>query len=586
MTRSIVILYGSETGNSQDLAYLLARKCERLRFQTVVCSLDDFDLKKLLDIKILIIICSTTGQGELPRNARSFWKFMLRKKLPLDLLEHLYFTTFGLGDSSYPQFNYAAKKIHRRLLQLGAIEISNRAESDEQAPDGIEGFYMEWEKVLISNLNQKFPLPENLKEIPISELLPARNSLTIHTTKFKKLIDTKDSLNRSDNTLITGQILHNERMTSDDHFQDVRNVLIKSNSDLQLHYKPGDTVALYPSNDPRDVQTLLDSQGWDNIADFPLSIQGDLPKVEGGLLQKLTLRSLITYHLDIVSIPKRSFFLNAWYFASDEREREKLLEFSKIEGTQELYDYANRPRRSILETILEFFSLKIPVDYILEIFPILKPRLFSISSKPNDSTVELTVAIVEYKTMLRKIRRGICTRWLKKLKAGDNLVFHIREQNLQIGKPSVNVPLIMIAPGTGIAPIKSLIETKIQTNPNIELYLFTGNRYHDKDFLYGELWNSLLHEGKLTKLFSSFSREGKGGYVQEILYKEKALLNDLISNRNAIIYLCGSSGKMPNQVRITFTTIFEECNEDVDNEKANQMLLEMENQGRYIQETW
>jgi len=570
---SITILYGSETGNSQEFAQVLGRKCLYLSLNTVVSSLDNFDLKRLLDVKLLVVICSTTGQGDIPRNGKKFWKFMLKKGLPSDLLSHLSFTTFGLGDSSYAKFNYAIRKIHKRLIQLGAHEFSDRAESDEQSPEGNEGYYAEWERRLLEKIKKL-----SHHEIDPNTLLPPMNGIVPQTSKFKKITDNvkEVALTRSD--LITGIIGANERITSPDHFQDVRRLVIKDPSN-SLEYKPGDTVALYPSNDPKDVESLIEDQDWQNIADFPLIIDGPTPTIEGGLVKKLTLRSLLTHHLDIMSIPRRSFFMIAHHFSTDEREREKLYEFSLIENIDALYDYANRPRRSILETILEFHSLHIPVQYVFDLIPTIKPRLFSISSNPSPSTVELTVAIVEYRTIIKRLRKGVCTRWVKELEENDRIKFSIHPNNVKFSSG----PLIMVAPGTGIAPVKSIIEQRLELGLQ-DMYLFTGNRFHDKDFLYGDLWESLASKSQL-QLFPSFSRDEKKSYVQDTLYAQSNLIFDLIYNKNATFYLCGSSGKMPIQVRITIETILED-HLGISNEESKSLCLELENKGRYIQETW
>ncbi|ODQ59409.1 hypothetical protein WICANDRAFT_63904 [Wickerhamomyces anomalus NRRL Y-366-8] len=586
MDRSIAVLYGSETGNAQDFAETLTRRLELLHFKVHLSSLDEFDLKNLLSVRILIVLCSTTGQGEFPKNSRKFWKFMLKKKLPNDLLNHLYFTTFGLGDSSYPKFNWAIKKLHNRLLQLGGVEFSKRAESDEQSSQGADGYYIEFQNLLVQNLNGKFPLPEGLEPISEDELLPPKFKLSIDLKKPKRKTDTNSkeiALTRTDSTLKAGTVVLNKRITSDDHFQDVRHFRIQDD-DEQLDYSPGDTMALYPTNDSREVDALIEIQNWTDIADRRVIIENDhLPIIDGGLIKTPTLRSLITHHLDLKAIPRRSFFALLWHFASDEREREKLQEFSSYKDPEELYNYANRPRRSILETIQEFFSVKIPIEYLLDLFPIIKPRLFSISSPPSSDKVDLTVAVVQYKTMIRRIRKGLCTSWLKTLNEGDKVIYKIDKNNLKF--PGPEVPIIMIAPGTGVAPMRSLIHQRVfdfKANKN-NLYLFFGNRLHDKDFLYGEEWNELVEQERLT-LFTAFSRES-GGYVQDQLYLQAELVAELLTHGNAVIYVCGSSGKMPNQVRLTFETILEET-KGLTKEQSKQYLLELETNNRYLQETW
>ncbi len=588
MSRQLVILYASETGNSQDYAYTLSKKCEQQRFQVEVSSLDDYDLKNIISDTLIFFLISTTGQGDFPRNGRKFWKFMLRKKLPNDLLSNLKFTTFGLGDSSYPKYNWAIRKFHKRLLQLGAKQFCGRGEGDEQSPEGIDGHYTQWEQLVLASLSSLWPLPDGIEPISDDELMLPKNPVIVNLNKLKR--DTEHNIKKisiSRPTANIASIKENKRITADNHFQDVRHLILESEDTLD--YEPGDTIALMPSNDPKEVQFLISSQGWDDIADRQIVIEGKLPSIEGGLIKPLTLRSFITHHLDIYSIPRRSFFSLFWHFAKDEREREKLKELSTMEGSEDLYDYCNRPRRSILEVITEFFSAKIPVEYLFDLIPILKPRLFSIASSPDPFKVELCIAIVQYRTVIKKIRRGACTKWITTLNEGDRIPFKLIKSPLKI-KDKKNVPLIMIAPGTGVAPIRSLIKTisessnSITTNESNKI-LFFGCRFKEKDFLFKDEWKELVEQHKL-KLIAAFSREG-GGYVQGQLYNraEELSIADLIVNKEAVIYICGSSGAMPKQVRITLQTILKETQEWND-EKTNQYLIEMENKHRYIQETW
>lgn len=575
----VTILYGSETGNAQDYAHYLARKLRYNSLRPAVASLDSYPLKNLVtEAEILIVICSTTGQGELPRNAKNFLRFLLKKKLPSDLLAHLQFTTFGLGDLSYPKFNYAIKKIHTRLLQLGGTELCGRCESDEQSPEGIDGYYAEWETTLISALHKKYP---DLYTVDEQVLLQPEYRVEIENSGD---VVAPPDLELSRKGLSVGKVTKNERLTSEDHFQDVRHLVIESEE--AMSYAPGDTLALYPPNDDRSVQLLLELQPQLlSMADKPLSIVV-APEVEGGLIDPkyLTLRTLLKYHLDIMAIPRRSFFSLLHHFVDGssedgQREKEKLFEFSKLEESEDLYDYANRPRRLILETVLEFEkNLTIPVEYVLDLFPTIKVRLFSIASKPSPTSVELVVGIVEYKTILRRIRRGLCTKWIKLLTPGDGLVFSIHQSNLRFLLPSTpNPPILMIAPGTGVAPMKSLIEDAAGSQ---ELYLFYGCRFKNKDYLFGDLWESL---GKDLHMHACFSRDpGTVKYVQDGLTRELELVADLILNKNAVVFLCGLSGNMPRQVRITLAEIIKGAGHS----DADGYLLAMENNGRYIQETW
>lgn len=588
---SVTILYGSETGNAHDYAQYLSRRLQYYQLQPTLAALDDYPLKQLVTKTLfLIILCSTTGQGELPRRAKRFLRFLLRKKLPSDLLNHLKITTFGLGDSSYPKFNYAIKKLHARLLQLGCEELLPRCEADEQSPEGIDGFYTEWETALVAALKNHFP---ELVTLDDNVLLPPEYPISVDE-KAPVIVtsgqDERIALTRTAGELSVATVAANSRITAEDHFQDVRHVIFEAED---LTYAPGDTLALYPVNDKRNVELLFELQPhWLPLADQPLLVE-KLPVVEGGYIsnETLTLRSLITHHLDIMAIPRRLFFMVLWHFVDEStedgaREKEKLREFSRFEESEDLYNYANRPRRLILETIMEFEkNLRIPVEYVLDLFPVIKPRLFLIASRPSATLVELVVAVVEYKTILRRIRRGLCTKWLKSLQKGDKVLYFVHKSNLSFAlADGSEPPIIMVAPGTGVAPMKSLIEQQVLSRGQ-DLHLFFGCRYKEKDYLFRELWQGLEAHGQLH-LYPCFSRDpgSPSKYVQHSLFAQKEKIGDLILHQKAIVFVCGSSGNMPREVRISLIEIL--VSAGLERAQADAFLLEMEDSGRYIQETW
>lgn len=571
----LIILYGSETGTTQDLALTLANRCRYLSLNPLVCAMDSLNLEKLFDVSTILILCSTTGQGDYPRNCKKFTKFLMRKNLPSNFLEHLHFSTCGLGDSSYVFYNKAIRKIHARLKQLGAKELCDRVECDEQSSEGQEAFYDAWEKLVINALKKNF---NKMKEISETVILDPIYKITMNENSFKKDISTISTIDRVGiNDVFPVELAKLTKLTSDDHFQEVYNILLKDPKE-NLKYQIGDTIALYPANQASDVTSFINLQGFQSIADYPINL--DYPKhlvPDGGWVKNLTLRSLITYHLDIMAVPPRSFFKNAWHFATDEREIEKLQELSKIEESEQLYNYVNRPHRSCLEVIQEFFSLKVPFNQLLELIPLIKPRLFSITNLPRSTDAELTVAIVEYTTIIRRVRKGLCTNWLKFLKVGDTISISIINNNLKLP----NSDMILVGPGTGIAPIRSIIQynNSLSDSERHEYLLFTGHRFKSKDYLYGDEWPLM----KGLTVIDSFSREG-GGYVQDTIWKNKDKVAKIINNGGGI-YICGSSGKMPTQVRITIQEILKVSN-NWDDETAKQEMLKLETAKRYIQETW
>lgn len=589
--KHILVVYGSETGNAYALAELLTARLDR--FSNVKsklrCINDLGEPSDLASMKMVIFICSTTGQGELPRNTKNFWRKLLRKKLSESLLENLHFSTFGLGDSSYPRYQWAIRKIHKRLLQLGANEFFGRGEGDEMSPDGVDAMFEHWANLLIEKLVAEWDVGQ---ETDLKTLMSPRHRLVISTysSKVEPTLERVYSAETESNEPNKGTISSNSRMTAKDHFQDVRYFAFNDTSQ-QLEYEPGDVVALYPENAAEDVETLLKAQGWSDIADLPCSIEdteGDVYHFENGSASKLTLRSLLTFNLDIMSIPKRTFFALAWHFSeSHEREQEKLFELSTLEGLEDLHDYANRPRRSILEVITEFDSLKIPIEYILDLIPPIRPRLFSIASRENAQTIELSIAIVKYKTIIRRIRRGLCSSWIERLKVGDDVPYKIIRNDLANANKKIDIyhdPILMIAPGTGVAPMRSLILTRSRNGNEEPMVLFFGSRFEKKDNLFSQDWKNPIDSGDL-KVITAFSREG-GGYVQTKLAQHGKLVHDMIVKQNAILYVCGSSGSMPRQVRMTIIEILKETVEKWDDKDAEAYVSLMEKNGRYLQETW
>ncbi|CAI5756343.1 unnamed protein product [Candida verbasci] len=544
---SITILHGSETGNAEEYARYLKLRLRYYNIKSTLSSLDDYPLKNLItETKYLIIICSTTGQGELPRNGKKFMKFILKKKLPFDLFQHINLSCFGIGDSSYTKYNYAIKKIYTRMSQLGCNELSPNCEADEMSPEGVDGYYKEWETQLLNNLLKIFP-NEKTDAIPMP------------LTKLIKSDHESDII--PEENLNIGTIIENKRLTAEDHFQDVRLIKIKTD----LPYEPGDSILLYPCNFDEDVDELIKSQNWENYANQPYKINNF-----NGTEYFVTLRNLIKYHLDIMSIPRRSFFALLYHFCDDstadgQREKEKLQEFGDFNEPEDLYDYANRPRRSILEVLTEFQHIHIPISYVIDLIPRIKPRFFSIASI-NQDEIEIIVAIVEYKTIIRRLRRGLCTRWLKSLVPGDLIFYKVDKSSFKYDDP----PIIMVAPGTGVAPMKSLIE-KLKGH---EMYLFFGCRFKEKDYLIKDMFKDYpnLH------IFTSFSRD-ESKYVQDTLFSEYKLIGNLLE-QGARIFVCGSSGKMPREVKLTFIEIIKKYKQLTETE-ATSYVNRLEDIGKY-----
>ena len=412
----------------------------------------------------------------------------------------------------------------------------------------------------------------------------------------------------------------NIRLTPIGHWQDVRHLAFTTTE--QAHYAPGDILTIHPKNDLEEVNNFLEVMDWSSMADKaihfvptgPVSATGSYPSPHIPSLTArslTTLRTLLTDHLDLTAIPRRSFFSLVAHFTDDPMHKERLLEFTIPEYVDELYDYTTRPRRSIIEVLQEFESVKIPWQWAATVLPVLHGRQFSIASggklrkdsNPREKTrFELLVAIVKYRTVIKKIREGVCTKYLAALPVGTRINVALQQGGLGITKATARRPVVMIGPGTGIAPIRSLIWERLQWREGLETMarvngssaingsrsigesvLFYGCRNQEADFFYEREWQDL--KGRLPlQVFTAFSRDQKQKvYVQDLIRQQSELLYRLLHDSSGIVYVCGSSGKMPQAVREALIEIFQIR---MNREDAEAYLIGMEKEGRYKQETW
>lgn len=394
------------------------------------------------------------------------------------------------------------------------------------------------------------------------------------------------------------RVCQNKRVTPQEHWQDVRELKLSVELDRAEHLDvgPGSTLIIYPKNYPEDVQTLIDMMQWNEVADRPVewvSYVGppSQPNPSGkdvtthfqkpGKIhaeQGATLRYLLTNNLDITAVPTRRFLKELIYYSSDPLEKERLLEFISKENADEFYDYTFRPRRTILEALSDFPKVKIPFERIIDTFPVIRGREFSIANgaetlktglDTNVINVHILAALVEYRTIIRKPRQGLCSRYLKTLPEGTSIKVKIKRNSSSLmADHSLDArPLITIATGTGIAPIKHMIEDRFRrTTPSTrgETVLFFGCRNESADYYYRDYWEA--QEG--LEVIPAFSRDpvkevtvdtgtpdgeipdydaGKN-YVQHQIRRHARRVAELVA-KDAMVCVCGNSGRMPKSVR-------------------------------------
>ena len=464
-----------------------------------------------------------------------------------------------------------------------------------------------------------FPLPVGQNLIPEDVLLeppwllaPDGTSNRAQCINSKKEANLPLSVQRASKSSasqdLDAVVESNIRVTPESHWQDVRHITFSSTS--QAKYEAGDVIVIYPHNPKEHVQEMIDLMCWQDAADQKICFVRNSQDLTAGPNAKTpsfssqsnstatTLRDLLTRHLDINSIPRRSFFGVIAHFTKDEFQRNRLEEFSNTEYLDELYDYTTRPRRSILEVLQEFDTVRIPWQWAATVFPSLRGRQFSIASGgklmdgPNSTTrFEVIVAIVKYRTVIRKIRRGVCSRYLEGLSSGTRISTTLQIGGLGITNTDMTRPFVLVGPGTGIAPIRSLLWQRLAWSSQHDrsslgrCALFFGCRNEDADFFFKDDWKYLKDEMPL-EVYPAFSRDQtQKQYVQDLITHNSKTLYEIICLEQGIIFVCGSSGKMPLAVRaaIKGAIVKESSMSEAD---AESYMIMMEKNGRYKQETW
>lgn len=605
-TRSALVLYGTETGNAQDLAYELSQSLERLHFATDSRELDATPLQALIRYDLVVIAISTTGQGDFPLNARKFWSSLLRKKLTSTSLQHVQYGIVGLCDSSYPKFNLAARKLDKRLQQLGASALLDLCEADEQDEEGTEGAFLAWLPSFQEQVLARHPLPDGRTPISSGQRLPSRWTLVEAASAGSnndELIQggTEPACARISNTSpevsISVVLEQNERVTPQEHWQDVR--LLKLRAEQSVHYMPGDALAIRPQNLPKEVEQLIDLLGWHDAAGALIRLQNnsvvsDSDQIfDSALAGKkiFTLRELLTEYLDINAIPRRSFFAKIAHFTEDDMQKERALEFTDPQYLDEYFDYATRPRRSILEVLQEFHTVKIPWQEAINIFPIMRPRQFSMASggslKEGGQVFELLVAIVRYRTVIKRIREGVCTKYLARLPVGTKLKVVLHSEGRFHNQISAfDRPHMLIGGGTGIAPLRSVIYEKRELDKHeAQSTLIFGCRNAQADYFFGSEWSELEKSMNTPlRVIPAFSRDQKSKvYIQDRIRQNAELVRQILEDPNSIIIVCGSSGAMPKAVREALKDVLAIKRGEAE---AEQAIAHLEKMARYKQETW
>jgi sulfite reductase (NADPH) flavoprotein alpha-component len=543
VSKEVTILYGSQTGNAQGVAEKARKTLEGLGFQVAISSMSDFKPNNLKKLQNLLIVASTHGEGEPPDNAIGFHEFLYGKRAPK--LDDLNFSVLSLGDSSYEFFCQTGKDFDQRLEALGGKRIYSRVDCDldydEQVSQWIEG--------VLDGLNEV--QGENSASQVDSTEAPTVESTYSRNNPFK------------------AEVLENINLNGRGSNKETRHLEL-SLEGSGITYEPGDALGIYPENDSELVESLIQKMGWDSEELVTINKQGEV----------LPLKEALISHFEITTLTKPLVEKAAKLSSSEE-----LNELLSSENKDQLKSYLHG--RDLLDLISDFGPWNGSVQEFVSILRKMPARLYSIASSisANPDEVHLTIGALRYDAHGRE-RKGVCSSLLAdRIEPGDTLPVYIQHnQNFKLPN-NPDTPIIMVGPGTGIAPFRSFIQEREELGAEGKSWLFFGDQHFVTDFLYQTEWQNYLKDGVLTKLDVAFSRDTEEKvYVQHRLLEHSQELFEWLQE-GAVVYVCGDEKNMAKDVHNTLIEIIEKEGK-MSREKAEEYLANMKQQKRYQRDVY
>ncbi|WP_303968779.1 assimilatory sulfite reductase (NADPH) flavoprotein subunit [Sporosarcina ureae] len=513
--KEITVLYGSQTGNGQGIAEQVAAKLKEQSFEVTIQSMNDFKPNNLKKIENLLLVVSTHGEGDPPDTALPFFEFLHGKRAPQ--LDHLHYSVLALGDSSYEFFCKTGADFDQKLSDLGAVQLAPRVDCD---------------------LDYDEPAAQWLAAVEVSLDIQTGGQLTAASVE----VETSSSTQYSRTNPFNAEVLENINLNGRGSNKETRHVEI-SLEGSGLTYEPGDSVGIFPTNNSDLIDEIISIGKWNAEETVEINSQGE----------RRALRIALLNHLEITVVTKPLLEKLSNYSKSEELK--KLL--SK-ENVDELRAYING--RDLLDALTDFGPIEASEQQLVAILRKLPARLYSIASslEANPEEVHLTIGVVRYEAHGRD-RQGVCSiQCAENLEPGDTLPIYIhKNDNFRLPANS-ETPIIMIGPGTGIAPFRSFIEERSETGAEGKSWLFFGDQHYVTDFYYQTEWQNYVKDGALTRLDVAFSRDtDEKVYVQHRMKQASQELYQWIEE-GAVTYVCGDEQNMAKDVHATLLEILQQ----------------------------
>jgi sulfite reductase (NADPH) flavoprotein alpha-component len=522
LVNKITITYGTETGNSKKLAGEFAAKAKKSGINAKVVSLDQYRMNDLAKEAYFVAIVSTHGEGEPPAAAKKFYDYIHQNNLQLEKLKY---GVLALGDTSYPLFATAGEDVDKQLNKLGGQRIIPLQKCDVDYESDAEGWFAQVMHQLTTTSNSNGVASQSVASAPVVA---------------KKATGKK---------IYHGSILSNINLNDRGSNKETHHIEIGADD---IEYLPGDALGVIPENPLRIVEPIVELLNIDREKTFTFRSE------------EVTAYDLLKKKLNIFYIPERVVSKYAALIG-------EVIPSVKIA----LFD------------LLTAYPLKDNSQFpeLIELLEPIAPRLYSISSSPeaHSGEVHLTVARDRFHVN-DEWKCGLCSDYLCQLKADSEVEFYIHK-NLQFRLPEDDKDIIMIGPGTGIAPFRSFLAHRDATGASGRNWLFFGEQHFVTDFLYQTELQNWKETGTLTRLNVAFSRDQKEKvYVQHKMLKHGQELYNWIDN-GASIYVCGAKDPMSIDVEDTLMQIVEKFgNKTI--EEAVQFVELLKDEGRYLKDVY
>jgi NADPH-ferrihemoprotein reductase len=546
-----------------------------------------------------IILAATYGEGEPTDNATSLVQACRdsMEEEKTEVVKGLEFCVFGLANRQYEHFNAMGKFFDAALEKLGGERIMPIGTGDDD--NDLEGDFESWKDQLWVQLKDKYckdsVLPTKASDDAF-KLPECEYAIEYHDSKTKPKDIPLDQVHGSSRPYFTSvdcPIAAIRELRSPEDGGSTVHVEIDISKSDNLTYETADNLAVLPVNDEKVVQSVAESLGYDLDAVFSLKAAPNHEWHGAPFPMPLSVKDCLARCLDLTSAPRRSDLKLLVQYATDPVDRKALLRLSSKEGKNEYKEKITGGYVGMVDLLKLCPSLSIPLEHFISNCRFLLPRYYTIasSSSKHPDEVHLTVAVTADKRKDGPIFHGVCSTHLANLKpksSGKVRIFN-RPSTFRLPKDSSR-PIIMIGPGTGIAPMRALLQErrhqrlsqKKTVGTNI---LYFGCKKRSLDYLYEDELRSFQEEGILDHLYVAFSREEKDKvYVQHLLSKNAKETWDLIDSESASIYVCGGV-KMGNDVTEALKEIIS-THGQMSFSDVKDYLAKLASDGRFVQELW